>query len=65
MAIPCRHITVILPEIDALFFTLLLNIIKSEFLIQDFICGLIVNENEISVNQNLSLGVDSQKQIKF
>ena len=41
------------------------KIFKPEFLIQDLISWLIVNKNEISVNQNLSLGVDNQKQIKF
>ena len=37
------------------------------FLIQDLIFRLVVNENEIdlSMYQNLSLGVDNQKQIKF
>ena len=42
-----------------------LRISKSEFLIQDFISRIIVNENGISIHQNLSLGVDDQKQIKF
>ena len=38
---------------------------KSEFLIQDLISRLIMNENGISINQNLSLDVGKQKQIKF
>ena len=41
------------------------RITKSEFLIQDFISRLIVNENGISIYQNVSLGVNDQKQIKF
>ena len=40
-----------------------LGIFKSEFLIQDLISELIANENETSIYQNLSLGVDNQKQI--
>ena len=42
-----------------------LRIVKSELLIQDLIPRLIVNENGIYVYQNLSLGVDDQKQLKF
>ena len=44
-----------------------LKIFKSEFLIEDLISRLLVNEN--GIYQNLSLGVDNQKpgqkQIKF
>ena len=65
IAIPGRHISVIWPEIDILFFFPFLKIFKSEFLIQDLISRPIVNQNKISVYQNLSLGVDNQKQIKF
>ena len=35
------------------------------FLIQDLISRVIVNDNGISVNQNVSLDVDNQKQIEF
>ena len=38
---------------------------KSEFLIQDLISQLIINENGISICQNLSLGVENQKQMEF
>ena len=38
---------------------------KSEFLIQDLISRLIVNENGTSTYRSVSLSVDSQKQIKF
>ena len=51
-------------KIDVLFFNFL-KIFKLQFLIQDFISWLIVNENGIYIYQNLSLGVDNQKQIKF
>ena len=52
-------------EIDTLFFTLLLKISGSEFLIQDFISRLTVNQDDISIYQHLSVGVYKQKQIKF
>ena len=59
-------------EIDIQLFVRFLRIFKSEiliqnFLIQDFfkISRPIVNENGISICQNLSLGVDNQKRIKF
>ena len=42
-----------------------LRIFKLEFLIQDLISRLIVNENEISIYQNLTLGVGKQKQSTF
>ena len=42
-----------------------LRIFKSEFLIQDLLSRLIVNEDRISMFQSLSLGVENQKQIKF
>ena len=48
------------PEIDTLYFSLF-GIFRSEFLIQDLISRPILNENEISVCQNLSLGVFNQK----
>ena len=41
-----------------------LKIFKSEFPIQALISRTIMNENVISIYQNLSLGVDNQKQIK-
>ena len=47
------------PKIDALFLPFF-RISKSEFLIQDLIFRLTVNENGISTHQNLSLGVDNQ-----
>ena len=50
------------PKTNTLFFDLFH--FKSEFLIQDLISQLIVNEHGISTHQNLSLGVDNQKQIK-
>ena len=53
------------PKIYTLFFFPFLKIFKLEFLIQDLISQVIVNENEIPIYQNLSLGVDNQKQIKF
>ena len=53
------------PKIDALFFCTFLRIFKSEFLIQDLISRLTVKENGIFIYQNLSLGVDNQKQIKL
>ena len=37
----------------------------SDFRVQVLIFLLIVIENEISIYQNLSLGVDNQKQIRF
>ena len=40
-----------------------LRIFKPEFLIQDLIYLLTVNENGISTYQNLSLHVDNQKQV--
>ena len=46
-------------------FSPFLKVFKSEFLIEDLTSRLIVNENEMSISQNLSLGVDNQKQIKF
>ena len=42
-----------------------LRILKSEFLIQDLISRLIVKENGTSMYQNLGLGANNQKQIKF
>ena len=39
--------------------------IAKEFLIEDLISRIVVTENGIFIYQNLSLGVDSQKQIKF
>ena len=47
------------------FFHPFFKILKSEFLIQDLLSRLIVNQNEISVCQNQSLGIDNQNQIKF
>ena len=52
------------PEIETVFRPFL-KIYKSKFLMQDLISRLIENENEISIYQNLSLGVDKQKQMKF
>ena len=42
-----------------------LRISKSEFLIQDLISWLIVKENGKFMYQNLSLGVDNQKEVQF
>ena len=39
--------------------------LKSEFLIGNLMSQLRVNENEIFIYQNLSLGIYNQKQIKF
>ena len=54
-------------EIDTLFvfFLHFFRTFKSEFLIQELISRLIVNENGVSVHQNLGLDVDNQKLIKF
>ena len=52
------------PEIDTLF-SHFLKIFRSDSLIQDFISRLIMNQNQISIYQILSLGVDNQEQIKF
>ena len=41
------------------------SFIAKEFLIEDLISRIVVTENGIFIYQNLSLGVDSQKQIKF
>ena len=43
----------------------MLSCIAKEFLIEDLMSRLIVNKNGIFMYPNLSLGVDSQKQIKF
>ena len=43
----------------------MLSCIAKEFLIEYLTSRLIVNKNGILMYQNLSLGVDSQKQIKF
>ena len=51
-------------KIDTQFYVLL-RIFKSEFLIQDLISRLTVNKNEISIDRNLSLGVDNKKLIKI
>ena len=40
-----------------------LRIFKSEFLVQDLISRLIVKGNGISIRQNLSLGVNDQKEM--
>ena len=58
--IPCGHISVTWPEIDTLS-SPFLKIFKSEFMIQDWIFWPIVNQNVISIYQNLSLGVENQK----
>ena len=42
-----------------------LRILKTEFLIQALISRQIVNQNVVYVHQNLSLGIDSQRKIKF
>ena len=47
------------------FFFLSGGIFKSEFLIQTLVYRQIVNKNVISMHQNLSLGVDKQRQIRF
>ena len=62
--IPCRYVSVIWPEIDTLFFALFADI---QMGVSDsrLDSRLIVNQNEISIYQNLRLGVDNQKQIKF
>ena len=52
----------ICPQIDTLFFGSILKIFKSEIFIQTLISRLTVNKNVISIYQNLSLGVYSQKQ---
>ena len=52
------------PKIDTLF-SPFLRIFDSEFLIQDLISQVIVNESDLSIYQNLSLLVDNQKQTKF
>ena len=52
------------PEIGTLFLPFFEDI-ELELLIQDLTSQLIVNQNEISAYQKLSLGVDNQKQIKF
>ena len=39
--------------------------IAKEFLIHDLMFRLIVNENGVFIYQNLSLGVNNQKQTKF
>ena len=49
-----------IPRLTACFLTFL-RIVKSEFLIQDLISRLVMNEYGISIYQNLSLGVDNQK----
>ena len=41
------------------------GIFKSEFLIQALMSRQIVGENVIFIYQNLTLGVDKQRQIKF
>ena len=46
-------------------FSSFFKILKSDFLIQDLLFRLIVNENGISMYQNLRLGVDNQKQVRF
>ena len=51
------------PKIDTLFSALFEDFQMG--VIQDLVSRLIVNENGISVYQNLSLGVDNQKQIRF
>ena len=51
----------ICPEIDTLFFFPFLKISRSEFRIQDLISRLTVNQNAISIYQNLSLGVGDHK----
>ena len=42
-----------------------MKILESKFLIQDLISRLIVKENEMSIFQNLSLGIDNQKQLSL
>ena len=61
ITIPCRHISVNLPKIDTLF----LKIFISKLLIQDLISRLTGNQNEISVHQNLCLGVDNRSKSNF
>ena len=67
ITIPCGLISEIWPEIDRLFFALFadiqIGVSDSRPGIQDLISRLIVNQNEISRYQNLSLGVDNQKQV--
>ena len=42
-----------------------LKILKSGFLIQDFMSPLTVNENGIFIDKNLNLGVINQRHIEF
>ena len=49
-----------LAEIDKLFLPFF-KIVKAEFLIQDLISRLIVNQNKISIYDILNLGVENQK----
>ena len=57
MKIPCRHNSVIWPEIDTLFSSFLKD--SQKFLTQDIMSRLIVNQTEIPIYQNLSLGIDN------